>query len=220
MKKRLLAGLLATSIALSISMGAFPAMAATNDDFVEDREDIADFTDDSYSSGYSSSEQLFDDIIFFDLDEEVDDTAAEVIAEEDANDSSDTEIDRAADSIEETEPEDEVQNTDAAEDRNDREYPDEETKSGTNPGEAGPSDAETEEDVPDSWEETPKIDSELEAAIASVTMMRQKKKWMTTLRCWLPEKPWRTKTTHTPMCRLVQSTWWTSTRITRQKSGS
>lgn len=167
MKKRLLAGLLATSIALSISMGAFPAMAATNDDFVEDREDAADFTDDSYSSGYSSSEQLFDDIIFFDLDEEVDDTAAEVIAEEDANDSSDTEIDRAADSIEETEPEDEVQNTDAAEDRNDREYPDEETKSGTNPGEAGPSDAETEEDVPDSWEETPKIDSELEAAIAS-----------------------------------------------------
>lgn len=167
MKKWLLAGLLATSIALSISMGAFPAMAATNDDFVEDREDIADYTDDSYSSGYSSSEQLFDDIIFFDLDEEVDDTAAEVIAEEDANDSSDTEIDRAADSIEETEPEDEVQNTDAAEDRNDREYPDEETKSGTNPGEAGPSDAETEEDVPDSWEETPKIDSELEAAIAS-----------------------------------------------------
>ena len=167
MKKRLLAGLLATSIALSISMGAFPAMAATNDDFVEDREDIADFTDDSYSSGHSSSEQLFDDIIFFDLDEEVDDTAAEVIAEEDANDSSDTEIDRAADSIEETEPEDEVQDTDAAEDRNDREYPDEETKSGTNPGEAGPSDAETEEDVPDSWEETPKIDSELEAAIAS-----------------------------------------------------
>lgn len=167
MKKRLLAGLLATSIALSISMGAFPAMAATNDDFVEDREDIADYTDDSYSSGYSSSEQLFDDIIFFDLDEEVDDTAAEVIAEEDANDSSDTEIDRAADSIEETEPEDEVQNTDAAEDRNDREYPDEETKPGTNPGEAGPSDAETEEDVPDSWEETPKIDSELEAAIAS-----------------------------------------------------
>lgn len=167
MKKRLLAGLLATSIALSISMGAFPAMAATNDDFVEDREDIADFTDDSYSSGHSSSEQLFDDIIFFDLDEEVDDTAAEVIAEEDANDSSDTEIDRAADSIEETESEDEVQDTDAAEDRNDREYPDEETKSGTNPGEAGPSDAETEEDVPDSWEETPKIDSELEAAIAS-----------------------------------------------------
>lgn len=167
MKKRLLAGLLATSIALSISMGAFPAMAATNDDFVEDREDIADYTDDSYSSGYSSSEQLFDDIIFFDLDEEVDDTAAEVIAEEDANDSSDTEIDRAADSIEETEPEDEVQDTDAAEDRNDREYPDEETKSGTNPGEVGPSDAETEEDVPDSWEETPKIDSELEAAIAS-----------------------------------------------------
>lgn len=167
MKKRLLAGLLATSIALSISMGALPAMAATNDDFVEDREDIADYTDDSYSSGYSSSEQLFDDIIFFDLDEEVDDTAAEVIAEEDANDSSDTEIDRAADSIEETEPEDEVQNTDAAEDRNDREYPDEETKSGTNPGEAGPSDAETEKDVPDSWEETPKIDSELEAAIAS-----------------------------------------------------
>ena len=167
MKKRLLAGLLATSIALSISMGAFPAMAATNDDFVEDREDITDYTDDSYSSGYSSSEQLFDDIIFFDLDEEVDDTAAEVIAEEDANDSSDTEIDRAADSIEETEPEDEVQNTDAAEDRNDREYPDEETKSGTNPGETGPSDAETEEDVPDSWEETPKIDSELEAAIAS-----------------------------------------------------
>lgn len=168
MKKRLLAGLLATSIALSISMGAFPAMAATNDDFVEDREDIADYTDDSYSSGYSSSEQLFDDIIFFDLDEEVDDTAAEVIAEEDANDSSDTEIDRAADSIEETEPEDEVQNTDAAEDRNDREDSDEETKSGTqNPEEAGPSDAETEEDVPDSWEETPKIDSELEAAIAS-----------------------------------------------------
>ena len=167
MKKRLLAGLLATSIALSISMGAFPAMAATNDDFVEDREDITDYTDDSYSSGYSSSEQLFDDIIFFDLDEEVDDTAAKVIAEEDANDSSDTEIDRAADSIEETEPEDEVQNTDAAEDRNDREYPDEETKSGTNPGEAGPSDAETEEDVPDSWEETSKIDSELEAAIAS-----------------------------------------------------
>ena len=167
MKKRLLAGLLATSIALSISMGAFPAMAATNDDFVEDREDIADYTDDSYSSGYSSSEQLFDDIIFFDLDEEVDDTAAEVIAEEDANDSSDTEIDRAADSIEETEPEDEVQDTDAAEDRNDREYPDEETKSGTNLGETGPSDAETEEDVPDSWEETPKIDSELEAAIAS-----------------------------------------------------
>lgn len=168
MKKRLLAGLLATSIALSISMGAFPAMAATNDDFVEDREDIADFTDDSYSSGYSSSEQLFDDIIFFDLDEEVDDTAAEVIAEEDANDSSDTEIDRAADSIEETEPEDEVQDTDAAEDRNDRKDSDEETRSGTqNPGEAGPSDAETEEDVPDSWEETPKIDSELEAAIAS-----------------------------------------------------
>lgn len=167
MKKRLLAGLLATSIALSISMGAFPAMAATNDDFVEDREDIADYTDDSYSSGYSSSEQLFDDIIFFDLDEEVDDTAAEVIAEEDANDSSDTEIDRAADSIEETESEDEVQDTDAAEDRNDREDSDEETKSGTNPGEAGPSDAETEEDVPDSWEETPKIDSELEAAIAS-----------------------------------------------------
>lgn len=168
MKKRLLAGLLATSIALSISMGAFPAMAATNDDFVEDREDIADYTDDSYSSGYSSSEQLFDDIIFFDLDEEVDDTAAEVIAEEDANDSSDTEIDRAADSIEETEPEDEVQDTDAAEDRNDREDPDEETKSGTqNPEEAGPSDAEIEEDVPDSWEETPKIDSELEAAIAS-----------------------------------------------------
>ncbi len=168
MKKRLLAGLLATSIALSISMGAFPAMAATNDDFVEDREDIADYTDDSYSSGYSSSEQLFDDIIFFDLDEEVDDTAAEVIAEEDANDSSDTSIDRAADSIEETEPEDEVQDTDAAEDRNDREDSDEETKSGTqNPEEAGPSDAETEEDVPDSWEETPKIDSELEAAIAS-----------------------------------------------------
>lgn len=167
MKKRLLAGLLATSIALSISMGAFPAMAATNDDFVEDREDIADYTDDSYSSGYSSSEQLFDDIIFFDLDEEVDDTAAEVIAEEDANDSSDTEIDRAADSIEETEPEDEVQDTDAAEDRNDREDSDEETKSGTNPGETGPSDAETEEDVPDSWEETPKIDSKLEAAIAS-----------------------------------------------------
>lgn len=168
MKKRLLAGLLATSIALSISMGAFPAMAATNDDFVEDREDIADYTDDSYSSGYSSSEQLFDDIIFFDLDEEVDDTAAEVIAEEDANDSSDTEIDRAADSIEETEPEDEVQDTDAAEDRNDRENSDEETRSGTqNPEEAGPSDAETEEDVPDSWEETPKIDSELEAAIAS-----------------------------------------------------
>lgn len=167
MKKRLLAGLLATSIALSISMGAFPAMAATNDDFVEDREDIADYTDDSYSSGYSSSEQLFDDIIFFDLDEEVDDTAAEVIAEEDANDSSDTEIDRAADSIEETEPEDEVQDTDAAEDRNDREDSDEETKSGTNPGETGPSDAETEEDVSDSWEETPKIDSELEAAIAS-----------------------------------------------------
>ena len=101
------------------------------------------------------------------MDEEVDDTAAEVIAEEDANDSSDTEIDRAADSIEETEPEDEVQDTDAAEDRNDREYPDEETKSGTNPGETGPSDAETEEDVSDSWEETPKIDSELEAAIAS-----------------------------------------------------
>lgn len=167
MKKRLLAGLLATSIALSISMGAFPAMAATNDDFVEDREDIADFTDDSYSSGHSSSEQLFDDIIFFDLDEEVDDTAAEVIAEEDANDSSDTEIDRAADSIEETEPEDEVQDTDAAEDRNDREDSDEETKSGTNPGETGPSDAETEEDVSDSWEKTPKIDSELEAAIAS-----------------------------------------------------
>lgn len=167
MKKRLLAGLLATSIALSISMGAFPAMAATNDDFVEDREDIADFTDDSYSSGYSSSEQLFDDIIFFDLDEEVDNTAAEVIAEEDANDSSDTEIDRAADSIEETEPEDEVQDTDAAEDRNDREDSDEETRSGTNPGETGPSDAETEEDVSDSWEETPKIDSELEAAIAS-----------------------------------------------------
>lgn len=167
MKKRLLAGLLATSIALSISMGAFPAMAATNDDFVEDREDIADYTDDSYSSGYSSSEQLFDDIIFFDLDEEVDDTAAEVIAEEDANDSSDTEIDRAADSIEETEPEDEVQDTDAAEDRNDREDSDEETKSGTNPGETGPSDAETEEDVSDSWEKTPKIDSELEAAIAS-----------------------------------------------------
>lgn len=143
-------------------------MAATNDDFVEDREDIADYTDDSYSSGYSSSEQLFDDIIFFDLDEEVDDTAAEVIAEEDANDSSDTEIDRTADSIEETEPEDEVQDTDAAEDRNDREDSDEETKSGTqNPEEAGPSDAETEEDVPDSWEETPKIDSELEAAIAS-----------------------------------------------------
>lgn len=168
MKKRLLAGLLATSIALSISMGAFPAMAATNDDFVEDREDITDYTDDSYSSGYSSSEQLFDDIIFFDLDEEVDDTAAKVIAEEDANDSSDTEIDRAADSIEETESEDEVQDTDAAEDRNDREDSDEETKSGTqNPEEAGPSDAETEEDVPDSWEETPKIDSELEAAIAS-----------------------------------------------------
>lgn len=167
MKKRLLAGLLATSIALSISMGAFPAMAATNDDFVEDREDIADYTDDSYSSGYSSSEQLFDDIIFFDLDEEVDDTAAKVIAEEDANDSSDTEIDRAADSIEETESEDEVQNTDAAEDRNDREDSDEETRSGTNPGETGPSDAETEEDVSDSWEETPKIDSELEAAIAS-----------------------------------------------------
>lgn len=167
MKKRLLAGLLATSIALSISMGAFPAMAATNDDFVEDREDIADFTDDSYSSGYSSSEQLFDDIIFFDLDEEVDDTAAKVIAEEDANDSSDTEIDRAADSIEETESEDEVQDTDAAEDRNDWEDSDEETRSGTNPGETGPSDAETEEDVSDSWEETPKIDSELEAAIAS-----------------------------------------------------
>ena len=167
MKKRLLAGLLATSIALSISMGAFPAMAATNDDFVEDREDIADYTDDSYSSGYSSSEQLFDDIIFFDLDEEVDDTAAEVIAEEDANDSSDTEIDRAADSIEETESEDKVQDTDAAEDRNDREDSDEETRSGTNPGETGPSDAETEEDVSDSWEETPKIDSELEAAIAS-----------------------------------------------------
>ena len=167
MKKRLLAGLLATSIALSISMGAFPAMAATNDDFVEDREDIADYTDDSYSSGYSSSEQLFDDIIFFDLDEEVDDTAAKVIAEEDANDSSDTEIDRAADSIEETESEDEVQDTDAAEDRNDREDSDEETRSGTNPGETGPSDAETAEDVPDSWEETPKIDSELEAAIAS-----------------------------------------------------
>ena len=142
-------------------------MAATNDDFVEDREDIADYTDDSYSSGYSSSEQLFDDIIFFDLDEEVDDTAAEVIAEEDANDSSDTEIDRAADSIEETESEDEVQDTDAAEDRNDREDSDEETRSGTNPGETGPSDAETEEDVSDSWEETPKIDSELEAAIAS-----------------------------------------------------
>lgn len=142
-------------------------MAATNDDFVEDREDITDYTDDSYSSGYSSSEQLFDDIIFFDLDEEVDDTAAKVIAEEDANDSSDTEIDRAADSIEETESEDEVQDTDAAEDRNDREDSDEETRSGTNPGETGPSDAETEEDVSDSWEETPKIDSELEAAIAS-----------------------------------------------------
>lgn len=164
MKKRLLAGLLATSIALSISMGAFPAMAATNDNFVEDREDVADFTDDSYSS----SEQLFDDIIFFDLDEEVDDTTAEVIAEEDANDSSDTEIDRAADSIEETEPEDEVQDTDAAEDRNDWEDSDKETKSGTqDPEEAGPSDAEIEEDVPDSWEETPKIDSDLEAAIAS-----------------------------------------------------
>ena len=131
MKKRLLAGLLATSIALSISMGAFPAMAATNDDFVEDWEDAADFTADSYSSGYSSSEQLFDDIIFFDLDEEVDDTAAEVIAEEDTNDSSDTEMDRAADSIEETEPEDEVQDTDAAEDRNDWEDSDKETKSGT-----------------------------------------------------------------------------------------
>ena len=157
MKKRLLAGLLATSIALSISMGAFPAMAATNDDFVEDWEGAADFTDDSYSSGYSSSEQLFDDIIFFDLDEEVDDTAAEIVAEEDANDSSDTEIDKAADSIEETEPEDEVQVSDAAKDRNDLE----------NPEEAGPSDAETEEDVPDSWEETPKIDSDLEAAIAS-----------------------------------------------------
>lgn len=164
MKKRLLAGLLATSIALSISMGAFPAMAATNDDFVEDWEGAADFTDDSYSS----SEQLFDDIIFFDLDEEVDDTAAEVVAEEDANDSSDTEIDKAADSIEETEPEDEVQVSDAAKDRNDLENPDEETESDTqNPWEAGPSDAETEEDVPDSWEETPKIDSELEAAIAS-----------------------------------------------------
>lgn len=157
MKKRLLAGLLATSIALSISMGAFPAMAATNDDFVEDWEGAADFTDDSYSSGYSSSEQLFDDIIFFDLDEEVDDTAAEAVAEEDANDSSDTEIDKAADSIEETEPEDEVQVSDATKDRNDLE----------NPEEAGPSDAETEEDVPDSWEETPKIDSDLEAAIAS-----------------------------------------------------
>lgn len=60
-----------------------------------------------------------------------------------------------------------MQDTDAAEDRNDREDSDEETKSGTNPGETGPSDAETEEDVPDSWEETPKIDSELEAAIAS-----------------------------------------------------
>lgn len=153
MKKRLLAGLLATSIALSISMGAFPAMAATNDDFVEDWEGAADFTDDSYSS----SEQLFDDIIFFDLDEEVDDTAAEVVAEEDANDSSDTEIDKAADSIGETEPEDEVQVSDATKDRNDLE----------NPEEAGPSDAETEEDVPDSWEETPKIDSDLEAAIAS-----------------------------------------------------
>lgn len=101
------------------------------------------------------------------MDEEVDDTAAKVIAEEDANDSSDTEIDRAADSIEETESEDEVQDTDAAEDRNDREDSDEETRSGTNPGETGPSDAETEEDVSDSWEETPKIDSELEAAIAS-----------------------------------------------------
>ena len=225
-KKRLLAGLLATSIALSISMGAFPAMAATNDDFVEDREDIADFTDDSYSSGYSSSEQLFDDIIFFDLDEEVDDTAAEVIAEEDANDSSDTEIDRAADSIEETEPEDEVQNTDAAEDRNDREYPDEETKSGTNPGEAGPSDAETEEDVPDSWEETPKIDSELEAAIASEDPFSyydddaSEEEMDDDIALLAAGKPWRTKTTHTPMCRLVQSTWWTSTRITRQKSGS
>lgn len=222
MKKRLLAGLLATSIALSISMGAFPAMAATNDDFVEDREDIADFTDDSYSSGYSSSEQLFDDIIFFDLDEEVDDTAAEVIAEEDANDSSDTEIDRAADSIEETEPEDEVQNTDAAEDRNDREDPDEETKSGTNPGEAGPSDAETEEDVPDSWEETPKIDSELEAAIASEDPFSyydddaSEEEMDDDIALLAAGKPWRTKTTHTPMCRLVQSTWWTSTRITRQ----
>ena len=164
MKKRLLAGLLATSIALSISMGAFPAMAATNDDFVEDREGTADFTDDSYSS----SEQLFDDIIFFDLDEEVDDTAAEVVAEEDANDSSDTEIDKAADSIEETEPEDEVQVSDATKDRNDLENPDKETESDTqNPEEAGPSDTETEEDVPDSWEETPKIDSDLEAAIAS-----------------------------------------------------
>ena len=168
MKKRLLAGLLATSIALSISMGAFPAMAATNDDFVEDWEDAADFTADSYSSGYSSSEQLFDDIIFFDLDEEVDDTAAEVVAEEDSNDPSNAEINEAADSVEEAEPEDEVQGSDAAKDRNDLENPDEETESDAqNPEEAGPSDAETEEDVPDSWEETPKIDSDLEAAIAS-----------------------------------------------------
>lgn len=164
MKKRLLAGLLATSIALSISMGAFPAMAATNDDFVEDWEGAADFTDDSYSS----SEQLFDDIIFFDLDEEVDDTAAEVVAEEDSNDPSNAEINEAADSVEEAEPEDEVQGSDAAKDRNDLENPDEETESDAqNPEEAGPSDAETEEDVPDSWEETPKIDSDLEAAIAS-----------------------------------------------------
>ena len=164
MKKRLLAGLLATSIALSISMGAFPAMAATNDDFVEDWEGAADFTDDSYSS----SEQLFDDIIFFDLDEEVDDTAAEVVAEEDSNDPSNAEINEAADSVEEAEPEDEVQGSDAAKDRNDLENPDEETESDAqNPEEASPSDAETEEDVPDSWEETPKIDSDLEAAIAS-----------------------------------------------------
>ena len=53
-----------------------------------------------------------------------------------------------------------------------------------------------------------------------MTIMRLKKEWMTTLRCWLPEKLWRTKTTHTPMCRLAQSTWWTSTRTTRQKSGN
>ena len=149
-------------------MGAFPAMAATNDDFVEDWEDIADFTADSYSSGYSSSEQLFDDIIFFDLDEEVDDTAAKVIAEEDANDSSDTEIDRAADSIEETESGGRSARHGCCR-RSERlgRLGQRNKVRHTEPGGSRPSDAEIEEDVPDSWEETPKIDSDLEAAIAS-----------------------------------------------------
>ncbi len=224
MKKRLLAGLLATSIALSISMGAFPAMAATNDDFVEDWEDIADFTADSYSSGYSSSEQLFDDIIFFDLDEEVDDTAAGKSSQKKMPTIRATPrlIGQPIQSRRQS-PEDEVQDTDAAEDRNDWEDSDKETKSGTqNPEEAGPLMQKSRRMCrirgrkrrrsTATWRQPslPKIRSLI------MTIMRLKKEWMTTLRCWLPEKPWRTKTTHTPMFRLAQSTWWTSTRTTRQ----